>query len=110
VNPATFNGGRSPVETFSWIEAVTFCNKQSLHFEKRPCYSFDLKTRGITFNANANGFRLPTEAQWRYSCQAGGRNNRYAALNDVASHKDSANNRPQEVVLKQPNKWGSMAC
>jgi len=105
-NPSTFNGDKLPVETVSWIEAVNFCNRLSKSLGKDKCYKVDLATEKVTLNARANGFRLPTEAEWQYACQARTKGNRYGELNEIAWFKDNSNNRTQEVGQKKPNEWG----
>jgi len=105
-NPSTFKGDKIPVETVSWKEAVQFCNTLSHSLGKTPCYFLDLKTEKISFNSNANGFRLPTEAEWQYACQAETKSHRYGALDKVAWYKNNAGDQPQKVGQKQPNEWG----
>jgi formylglycine-generating enzyme required for sulfatase activity len=105
-DPSTFKGDKLPVESVSWFEAIRFCNKLSEHLSKNPCYAIDLKTEQISFDSKADGFRLPTEAEWQYACQAGTKNIRYGELNDIAWYKDNAGNHTQEVGKKQPNAWG----
>lgn len=105
-NPSTFKGDSLPVETVSWIEAVSFCNKLSESLGKNQCYFINLEIKEITFDSKANGFRLPTEAEWQYACQVGTKNIRYGELNDIAWYKDNSNNHPQDVGQKQPNEWG----
>ena len=105
-NPATFKGEKLPVETLSWVEAVKFCNKLSEALAKNQCYAIDLTSQEVSFDANANGFRLPTEAEWQFACQAGANNTRYGELEKIAWFKENADNRSHKVGQKQPNAWG----
>ncbi len=105
-HPSTFKGGRLPVESVSWLEAVHFCNALSTYFGKASCYQIELAADTVTLDAMANGYRLPTEAEWQYACQAGARDIRYGALNEVAWFKDNSNKQSQEVGQKTPNPWG----
>ena len=105
-NPSIFKGDKLPVETVSWIDAVIFCNELSNSLGKDKCYVIDLATEKVTLNAKANGFRLPTEAEWQYACQAGTKDIRYGELNEVAWFKENSNNQTQEIGQKKPNEWG----
>jgi formylglycine-generating enzyme required for sulfatase activity len=105
-NPSTFNGDRLPVETVSWIEAVNFCNELSSSLGKEKCYTIDLETETVSLNSKANGFRLPTEAEWQYACLAVTKDIRYGELDEIAWYKENSNNRTQEVGQKKPNEWG----
>src|SRR5690606_9148036 len=96
-NPSTFNGQRLPVETVSWIDAVNFCNALSESLGKDKCYTIDLTTEKVILNSNANGFRLPTEPEWQYACQAGTKDIRHGELDEIAWFKDNSNNQTQEV-------------
>ncbi len=106
LNPSTFKGDKLPVETVSWIEAVNFCNDLSESFGRVKCYNIDLEIEKVTLDLKANGFRLPTEAEWQYACQAGTKGIRHGELNEIAWFKENSNNRTQEVGQKKANEWG----
>ena len=106
INPSTFKGDDLPVETITWSEAISFCNDLSSQFNLRPCYHFDQWSEEIFFDPAADGFRLPTEAEWEYACKAGSHANRYGALAETAWYKDNAGNKTHAVGQKKPNAWG----
>ncbi|QDH81537.1 formylglycine-generating enzyme family protein [Echinicola soli] len=105
-DPSSFKGDRLPVETVSWAEAVIFCNGLSEFLGRDKYYAIDVSAEKVTFNSKANGFRLPTEAEWQYACQAGRKDIRYGELKEIAWFKDNSSNQPQEVGQKKPNRWG----
>jgi len=104
--PSTFRGGSHPVETVTWRDAVHFCNKLSFQGGLKSCYLFDDNEEEITFNPTANGFRLPTEAEWEYACRAGNKAIRYGELDSIAWYKSNAERTTHNVGQKESNAWG----
>ena len=102
--PSAYKGDNRPVETVSWKDAVVFCNSLSKHGGLDPCYL--ISEEEITYNDNANGYRLPTEAEWEYACKAGTTEPRYGELEFIAWYKGNSDRSTQDVGLKEPNAWG----
>ncbi|WP_170307979.1 formylglycine-generating enzyme family protein [Paenibacillus dakarensis] len=103
---ASFAGDSKPAVNISWNDAINFCNVISERMGLNKCYSVHENGEHIQMDWEANGFRLPTEAEWQYACKAGTAGYTYGELDKIAWYRDNSAGTPHEVGKKEPNAWG----
>ena len=89
-----FRGSDRPAERITWLSAVEFCRlmteRERAAGRLPPDYDYS----------------LPTEAQWEYTCRAGGPAPTAAELNEVTWFELNSNQQTHPVGQKRPNAWG----
>jgi len=108
-NPSAFVHDQRPVERVTWLDAVEFCNRLSEREGLAPVYVIAGGT--ARRRDGADGYRLPTDAEWEYACRAGSltmfsAGARPRDLARVAWFADNAGGRTREVAGRRANAWG----
>lgn len=108
VEPGTFfkSSRTKPVNNVSWEQAIKFCNQLSDLWELQPAYI--INDEEIVFDTIANGWRLPTEAEWEYAAKSNTNDDYFGSNspNKIAWFLDNSGMNIQPKGLLEPNGFG----
>lgn len=94
----------TPVHGVTWFDAIDWCNAASDQAGLRRAYRVDGSF--VDWDVDADGYRLPTEAEWEYACRAATDGPTYGPLGEIAWTEADDVDEPQPVRGKAPNGFG----
>lgn len=112
----TSDKNQFPVSGIGWLDAISFCNRQSMLENLKPCYSKNGETDPSKWDTSktticdwsANGYRLPTEAEWEYAARGGNKSKgyQYSGSDDINSVAWYGGSASKKVGTKAANELG----